>query len=135
MPLIKLIVLFTFAMLFNSSYAAENQWQKTSEAKHFTITIAPQQGRYTIGEYHQWIIEVKNSAAKPVENAQITMGGGMVGHGHDLPSQPVVTRYLGEGKYLIEGVLFNMMGDWTLLFAIQTPSVADRVRFDIALTF
>ena len=59
----------------------------------------------------------------------------MAAHGHGLPSQPLVTQYLGEGKYLIEGILFNMAGAWTLVIAIKNDNMIDTAQFDMTLDF
>jgi len=50
----------------------------------------------------------------PVYPAAFSVTGGMPDHGHGLPTQPKVTQYLGEGRYLLEGVKFNMGGEWML---------------------
>ena len=33
-------------------------------------------------------------------------------HGHGFPTVPEVTEYLGDGKYLVEGLKFSMPGWW-----------------------
>ena len=38
---------------------------------------------------------VTDANGAPVEDARITVDGGMPQHGHGLPTQPRVTRYLG----------------------------------------
>ena len=58
-----------------------------------------------------------------------------MGHGHGLPTQPQVTRYLGEGRYLIEGMKLNMAGDWILLFGIETPTLRDQARLEFNVDF
>jgi len=63
------------------------------------------------------------------------ISGGMDAHGHGLPTSPFVTSYLGQGKYLIEGLLFNMSGEWNLQFAIKSPKFSDRARLDFTLGF
>jgi hypothetical protein len=40
---------------------------------------------------------------EPVENATIAVDGDMPEHGHGLPTCPQVTKYLGNGDYLVEG--------------------------------
>lgn len=106
-----------------------------SENGLFNLLLYPQQGEPVIGEYHHWIIELKDKHDKPIDNAVIGIGGGMAAHGHGLPSQPVVTDYLGEGKYLVEGLLFNMAGDWTLLVAVKKGQFSDRAEFEMKLEF
>jgi len=111
----------------------KQSWNAESSTAYFSSSINAKNGSYLIGQYHDWIIQVKDKRGHAVNNAKIKMSGGMMAHGHGLPSQPLITRYLGEGNYLIEGVLFNMPGDWTLLFNITAPAYKDHVRFDVTL--
>lgn len=130
--------LLVFLCCNNAAIAEENktqQWQATSQAGHFIVRVYPQTGHYRIGEFHRWIVEVQNIHNAPVQHAQISISGGMEAHGHGLPSQPQVTQSLGDGKYLIEGMLFNMRGDWTLMLAIKTPTLVDKARFDFNLQY
>ncbi len=123
-----------YALLAQAA-ATEEKLSAQSLDKAFHVSIFPKEGRAVIGQYHQWVIHVVDADGKVVENARLRIGGGMEDHGHGLPSKPQITTYLGEGNYLIEGVLFNMSGRWTLLFVIQTPQVVDRVRFDFDVAF
>lgn len=107
----------------------------TTDNGLFDLSLYPKRGTATIGDHHKWIIEVKDNTGKFVENALFNLSGGMTAHGHGLPSQPVVTRYLGAGQYLIEGMLFNMAGEWTLSVVIQQGNIGDQKQFDMNLTF
>ena len=82
-------------------------------------------------------VSVVDANGKAIEDATITVDGGMPEHGHGLPTQPRVTRNLGEGRYQIEGVRFNMGGWWEFKLAITTAkgadSVTDNVTFNIEL--
>ena len=117
------------------AFADKPLWEQSSQSDSFKLVIHPEGANYQIGQYHNWIINIKNVAGEPVNNALISIAGGMMGHGHGLPSQPVVTKVLNNGNYLIEGMLFNMSGEWTLDFHIKTPTVSDRARFNVELAF
>lgn len=56
----------------------------------------------------------------------------MPDHGHGLPTAPRVTRHLGGGRYLVEGMRFNMSGWWRLKFTVTVP-VPDTATFNIVL--
>jgi len=114
--------------------AAEQRWSAKTEAGKFSLSIYPQAGKYQIGDYHSWIIQVKNNKGQMVSDAQLGFSGGMIGHGHGMPSEPSI-KPLGEGKYLMEGVLFSMAGEWTFYFLVQTAGLQDKARFDISLEF
>ena len=73
---------------------------------------------------------VLDATGRPVENARITVDGGMPEHGHGLPTQPQVHRSLGGGMYDIEGLRFSMGGWWEVKLAIESPAGADRVTFN-----
>jgi hypothetical protein len=76
---------------------------------------------------------VLDAAGRPVENASISVDGGMPEHGHGLPTQPQVRRSLGGGMYDIEGLRFSMGGWWEVKLAIDAPQGSDRVTFNLSL--
>ncbi len=78
-------------------------------------------------------VVVRDASGETVDNARITIDGGMPQHGHGLPTRPRVTRALGDGRYEIEGVRFNMGGWWTFVLAISGSRGTDTVTFNLAL--
>ena len=69
----------------------------------------------------------------PVVDAKVSISGGMPMHKHGLPTAPRVTKNLGEAKYLLEGVKFNMTGWWELIIKVNTPSDQDITIFNVIL--
>jgi len=135
----RLFAVILFAVWFSiSANAADNpRWalNELTDQGFFTLALQPKDGEPVIGDFHDWIIEVTDENGKGIENAEFRFDGGMAAHGHGLPSQPTVTQYLGEGKYLIEGLLFNMAGDWTLMVAVKKGSFIDTAQFVMTLDF
>ncbi len=84
-----------------------------------------------IGRIEPWIVQLKDPDDRPVYPAQIGVNGGMPGHGHGLPTRPVVTEYLGEGRYRVEGIELSMAGEWVLLFEVRAGTRMDRIQFEI----
>jgi hypothetical protein len=78
-------------------------------------------------------VVVRDSDGRPIDEAEISVGGGMPQHGHGLPTRPRVTKNLGDGAYVIEGVRFNMGGWWEFTLAIAGPRGSDTVTFNLAL--
>jgi hypothetical protein len=78
-------------------------------------------------------ITVRDAEGRAIDEAQISIDGGMPQHGHGLPTRPRVTRNLGDGRYEIEGVRFNMGGWWEFKLAIAGPRGADTVTFNLNL--
>ena len=68
-----------------------------------------------------------------VTDAAIAIDGGMPQHGHGLPTRPRVTQNLGDGRYEIGGVRFNMGGWWELKLIVIGPAGTDTVTFNLAL--
>lgn len=86
-----------------------------------------------VNEMHSWTLHIEDEASNPVEDAQITVEGDMPEHGHGLPTEPRVTEYLGDGDYLVEGMQFQMGGDWYVEFTITADGATDTLRFDFRL--
>ena len=78
-------------------------------------------------------LALTDSEGRRVDGATLGVDGGMPEHGHGLPTQPRITRALGDGRYLVEGVKFNMGGDWTLRVEVVGPSGADVAVFPIGV--
>ena len=110
-------------------------WESVSNNELYRVVVRPERGKPVVGKMHRWIIEVLTTDGEPVYPAQISIGGGMQGHGHGLPTQPQVIAYGGDGVYLIDGMRFNMEGEWQLSFVIASDYGRDRVDFDILLEF
>jgi hypothetical protein len=86
-----------------------------------------------VGKLHSWNIQVATLDGSPVDSATITVDGGMPQHGHGLPTKPWVTRQLGDGRHLVEGMKFNMGGWWVVKFAVASTQGSDVVTFNLKL--
>jgi hypothetical protein len=78
-------------------------------------------------------VTVRDADGRAIDDAQISIDGGMPQHGHGLPTRPRVTGNLGDGIYEIEGVRFNMGGWWEFKLAIAGSRGADTVTFNLDL--
>ena len=78
-------------------------------------------------------VTVRDADGRAIDQAQISVDGGMPQHGHGLPTHPRVTGNLGDGVYQIEGVRFNMGGWWEFKLTIAGSRGADTVTFNLAL--
>lgn len=106
---------------------------KPTDQGLYRATIASRLDPIAINQMHAWTIHVETPNGQPVEKAEILVDGGMPQHGHGLPTQPKVTRYLGHGDYLIEGMKFNMPGWWVLKFQVSANDRPDTVTFNLVL--
>jgi hypothetical protein len=99
----------------------------------FKVSYSSSAGAIPINQIHSWTLHVETAGGQTVEQAEITVDGGMPQHGHGLPTQPRVTEYLGEGNFLIEGLRFNMPGWWEVTFHIAAGDERDSVTFNLVL--
>ncbi len=106
---------------------------QASEKGAFTATIEPGAEPIGINQIHTWTIDVDMADGTPIEPAAITVDGGMPQHGHGLPTVPQVTRNLGDGKFEVEGMKFNMPGWWVVNVHVATPSGEDKATFNLTL--
>jgi hypothetical protein len=107
--------------------------RKATEAGRYVAAVAPVDKPAEVGPMQSWIVTLEAPDGSPVDGAAFGIDGGMPKHGHGLPTQPAVTRSLGAGRYLIEGVRFNMPGWWELKLGIDGPAGADAVTFNLVL--
>ncbi|MBK8457632.1 MAG: FixH family protein [Phyllobacteriaceae bacterium] len=106
---------------------------KASQAGVFIVAVEPEAGSFEQGALHAWIATVTTPDGKPVENAGIAVDGGMPQHGHGLPTAPAMTAALGEGRYRIEGVKFNMGGWWVIRLTVTGEGKTDTVEFNLVV--
>lgn len=99
----------------------------------YRAQLSPEAIPITVRQMHVWTVTLQTAAGAPVTQANIAIGGGMPQHGHGLPTAPQVTKNLGDGRYQIEGVKFNMRGWWTFELAVIGADGSDVVTFNIVL--
>lgn len=84
------------------------------------------------GKLLSTVVQVAGRDGNGVEGLDLKVDGGMPQHGHGLPTRPRVTRDLGDGRYQVEGLKFNMGGWWELKFVIAGMA-NDSVVFNLDL--
>ena len=94
-----------------------------------TSTIEP----LAINRIHAWVVHVADARGQPVEDADLAVTGGMPMHDHGLPTAPRMTRNLGGGNYLVEGMKFHMGGAWEVVLAVEGPHGTDSLTLHLIL--
>lgn len=107
--------------------------ERSTDAGLYVAEIAPVDQPVVIGAMHSWTVALTDANGNPVETAEIGVDGGMPQHGHGLPTAPAVTKSLGDGRFLIEGVKFNMPGWWEINLSIDGPAGTDTITFNLVL--
>ncbi len=135
-------VLFLVAMVAGMGFpetAAAGPAPDTNSATHSKASV---RGLYKasiwsprvptpLNEMHSWWMRLAGLDGSAVSGAGMTLSGGLRDRPHSLPTAPRVTRDLGNGIYLIEGVKFDRHGWWRLTVEIGAPAGKDSVSFDL----
>jgi hypothetical protein len=108
-----------------------------SQNKRFTAVFYPQANVLSLRRYTTWLLLLQDEKGLPVTQASLGVSAGMFGkgHGHGMPTTPQVTEYRGNGIYQVEGVLFNMPGQWTFLIDVEREGIRDRIRIDMDIDY
>jgi hypothetical protein len=99
----------------------------------YRIGYVAQRDPVPLNQMHSWTLHVETADGLPVERAAITVDGDMPQHLHGLPTRPRMTKELGNGDYLVDGLKFHMSGWWTVDFRIDAAGGPDVVRFNLVL--
>lgn len=106
---------------------------RTSEGGAYRGTIRPMGDSIPQGRLHSWVLHLETADGTPLEAARIVVDGGMPQHRHGLPTRPQVTKTLGGGDHLVEGMKFNMGGWWVVKFRVDARAGQDSVVFNLKL--
>ena len=126
--------LLTGCMLF-AKPPADLDYSRTrpSEAGRYRATIRPEGDSIPKGKLQRWTLHLETTQGAAVDSAKVTVDGGMPQHGHGLPTTPRVTRHLGQGNHLVEGLKFHMGGWWVVKFRVAAEAGRDSVVFNVKL--
>ena len=104
-----------------------------SENGHFLVSYQAEAPPVALNTTHTWLLTVETHDGAPVSGATVTVDGGMPAHQHGLPTQPQVIAGATPGEYRVEGVRFQMPGEWIVSFTIQAGDLTDQVTFPLTL--
>lgn len=121
-------------MLF-SKPPADLDYSRTraSESGRYRATIKPEGDSIPTGKLQRWTLHLETVGGVAIDSVKIAVDGGMPQHGHGLPTKPRVTRDLGNGDHLVEGMKFNMGGWWVVKFRVNAAPGADSLVFNLSL--
>jgi hypothetical protein len=104
----------------------------TARGLYFTASFTSSVRPVPINTMHTWTVWITDTEGRPVTDASVKISGDMPGHGHGLPTAPVA-RAIGGGVYALEGMQFQMPGDWYVELQIESAGRRDSVRFNFTL--
>jgi hypothetical protein len=106
---------------------------RASDGGVYRGTIRPAGDSIPQGKLQSWTLHLETAAGASVDSAKVIVDGGMPQHGHGLPTKPQVTRALGNGDHLVEGMKFNMGGWWVVKFHVSSTAGNDSLVFNLSL--
>ena len=122
----RLSPLVVFLLFTPQMLAAEIYDGPTQESKYHVVLDAPVDG-VRLNRVQEWTVTLRDEEGEPITPRSLVFLGGMPGHGHGLSSSPRVTEQLSPGRFLIDGVLFHMYGDWEIVIGVVGDAGADKV--------
>ena len=117
------------ALFFTLIIISQGNLAKETLNVNYSSNIEP----IAINVMHEWILTIESADGYPVTNADVAVEGGMPEHNHGLPTQPKVTKNLGNGRYLLQGVRFHMSGFWEMKVTIRVEGYEHVVIFRLEL--
>lgn len=84
-----------------------------------------------IQEKHSWLLYLEDGKGGIMEGAQIHVDGINEDAGRGFASPPMVSEYLGNGHYRVEGIFFSVPGTWTMRFQVIWGGIADVLSYKI----
>jgi hypothetical protein len=112
--------------------ASEFGYARNSAGGTYRVTIEETQP-FKVGQLLTTTVRVESANGQPAGQLMIEVDGGMPQHRHGLPTRPRMTKELGNGRYQIAGLKFNMGGWWELKLRIRAGASADSVTFNLSL--
>ena len=129
-----IFLLLTPAVLAEEALPVPDPATATStDLGRYRIAFASALQPLAINRMHAWVFNVADADGNPVEDAELAVTGGMPAHDHGLPTAPRMTRSLGGGNYLVEGMRFHMGGAWEVVVTVTAGEGADSMTLRLEL--
>jgi hypothetical protein len=107
------------------------QWQ--SEHGLYRVSYTSEENPVPLNRIHSWILHLETAEGAPVDDALLTLNGGMPAHNHGLATAPVVSGSIGNGDYRVEGLRFHMQGAWEMRLEIRVGETTDNVVIPLSI--
>jgi len=125
------LVAATGLLAADAGAADDDGW--LSRDGHFVVHFDPDIDPPVINRMHGWSVMITTADGVPVDDAALSVSGGMPLHDHGLPTAPRATALGDDGRYRIEGLRFHMGGEWELDIEIDDGRRLDVVTITLTL--
>lgn len=113
--------------------AAQMEHHISSNDKTYRVAFTPKPSPIPMNEPFTLDVVVLGEAEAGIgKNLKLDVDAAMPEHQHGMNTRPRV-QTSGDGRFLVEGMLFHMPGHWELYFDITDGAVSERAQFDINL--
>lgn len=125
-------------LLTNGAIAADKATSQLpphllSDGGAFDLALSSTPRQIPLNELFELTVEVK--PAKSVKDPNppwLSVNATMPAHQHGMNTRPRIED-LGNGKFVIRGMLFHMAGEWELAFDVAKGSVREHATTTIVL--
>ncbi|HPY39018.1 MAG TPA: FixH family protein [Thiolinea sp.] len=133
--LTSLVFALAACKIESTTAANEPAWQLSQTSTHglFKVNLLCRHSP-SVGPFQDCQVEIQDGQGQAINEAKISIDGGMPSHGHGLPTAPVASSLDGQGHYRIDGLQYNMPGPWLLGFIIKTAAGQDKVIFSFEIS-
>ncbi|HEY0962546.1 MAG TPA: FixH family protein [Pseudomonadales bacterium] len=126
----RAMVLLPLILLMGAA-APRQVWESDSGALRASWTSEPMP--IPLNRMHSWTLHIEKRDGTPLEDAVVSVEGGMPAHNHGLATTPAVTAHPGNGDYRIDGLRFHMQGEWELRITVRHDGIAERIVIPLSL--
>jgi hypothetical protein len=127
----RIMALLPLLLLMGAAEPEPQAW--TSASGKLRASYTSDSNPVPLNQIHTWTLHIETSDGVALENAQVSIDGGMPAHEHGLPTAPVVTGYVGNGDYRVEGLRFHMQGAWEMTITVKHDDMTDTIVFPLNL--
>lgn len=101
------------------------------ESESYVVEYSTDPSPAEVGE-NELTLLIEDRAGRPVTDAEVTVEAWMEAHGHGTEKDPSV-QYVEKGRYHVEGLVFQMPGEWRLDVQITVGDESEGVSFEIGV--
>lgn len=132
---VRVSTLFAVLWLSVAAHGQDIDQNRTwpTRSGYYSVSYTSELTPVTINTMHRWIFHIEDAAGEPVNNAKVSVTGGMPEHNHGLPTRPRMTDVLGDGDYVLDGMRFHMSGYWELTVTVEAGGRRDTVVIPLTI--
>ena len=78
-----------------------------------------------------WTVKVETAAGTPVDDATLSLESWMPDDERVAALHPRVTRYVGDGRYRVDGLRFDRRGWWNVRLQVARTGSTDSLAFNL----